>query len=167
MAVENLPETAGLAALIKKTAFPLKGLKTDYDPLMELIGDARIVLIGEASHGTHEFYQQRALITQRLIAEKGFSAVAVEADWPDAYKVNCWVKGSGNPDDSIEPLSGFQRFPHWMWRNNDVVDFIGWLRRYNAALPEKTPRVGFYGLDLYSLFTSLEAVIQYLDKVDP
>jgi erythromycin esterase-like protein len=134
---------------------------------MDLIGDARFVLIGEASHGTHEFYQQRAEITKRLIQEKGFTAVAVEADWPDAYRVNRYVRGIGDDTTSADALAGFDRFPAWMWRNTEVVNFIDWLREYNNALPQNATKAGFYGLDLYSLHTSVEAVLSYLDKIDP
>jgi len=152
---------------VRKAAHPLRGATDDYDPLLDLIGDARFVLIGEASHGTHEFYRERAQITKRLIREKGFSAVAVEADWPDAYRVNRYVRGRGQDAEAIDALVGFQRFPTWMWRNADVLDFVGWLRNHNDSVRPGTPKVGFYGLDLYSLHASMAAVIAYLDKVDP
>jgi erythromycin esterase-like protein len=152
---------------IRKAAHPLKGATDDYDPLLELIGDARFVLIGEASHGTHEFYRERAQITKRLIREKGFNVVAVEADWPDSYRVNRFVRGRGNDATAIDALAGFQRFPTWMWRNADVLDFVGWLRSHNDPITSGTCKVGFYGLDLYSLHASMAAVIGYLDKVDP
>ncbi|HVN19284.1 MAG TPA: erythromycin esterase family protein [Dongiaceae bacterium] len=153
--------------LVREAAHPLTGAGADYDPLLEFIGDARLVLLGEASHGTHEFYRQRAQITKRLIEEKGFSVVAVEADWPDAYRVNRYVRGATTDSDAAEALAGFTRFPAWMWRNADVLDFIGWLRSYNDSLAEGTIRTGFYGLDLYSLRASIEAVLNYLEKVDP
>ena len=127
----------------------------DYDGLLDLIGDARIVLIGEASHGTHEFYSERARITRRLIAERGFNAVAVEADWPDAYRINRYVRGESDDPDALAALGDFQRFPRWMWRNEDVLEFVAWLREYNDALPAGAPQVGFYGLDLYSLRASI------------
>jgi erythromycin esterase-like protein len=123
--------------------------------------------IGEASHGTHEFYQERAEITKRLIQEKGFTAVAVEADWPDAYRVNRYVRGVSDDTTSADALSGFDRFPAWMWRNMVVVNFVDWLREYNNALPQKAKKAGFYGLDLYSMHASMEAVLSYLDKIDP
>lgn len=151
---------------ISESAHLLQGNPQDYDPLLDLIGDARFVLLGEASHGSHEFYQERARITQRLITEKNFTAVAVEADWPDAYRVNRYVRGLGQDADPEQALQGFRRFPTWMWRNTDVVDFIAWLRRYNDSLAHES-KAGFYGLDLYSLFTSIEEVLRYLDKVDP
>jgi erythromycin esterase-like protein len=144
----------------------LGGDPSQYDALLAGIGDARIVLLGEATHGTHEFYRERAFITRRLITEKGFSAVAVEADWPDAYRVNRYVRGASRDGDSVEALGDFGRFPTWMWRNADVLDFIGWLRSHNDTRPA-AERAGFYGLDLYSLRASMEAVLAYLDKVDP
>jgi erythromycin esterase-like protein len=144
----------------------LTGAAGDYDPLLKWIGDARFVLLGEASHGTHEFYKERAQITKRLIKEKGFTAVAVEADWPDAYRVNRYVRGLGDDAEAIDALADFKRFPAWMWRNADVLDFVGWLRAYNEAL-SLNARVGFYGLDLYSLHASIEAVLKYLGQVDP
>jgi erythromycin esterase-like protein len=125
------------------------------------------VLLGEASHGTHEFYRERAQITKRLIREKGFTAVAVEADWPDAYRVNRYVRGRGDDVEAIDALGGFRRFPAWMWRNADVLDFVGWLRAHNDETGTGRPGAGFYGLDLYSLHASMEAVLAYLDKVDP
>jgi erythromycin esterase-like protein len=137
-----------------------------FDPLLESIGDARLVLIGEASHGTHEFYQIRAELTKALIARKGFNVVAVEADWPDAYRVNRWVRHASTDADAEAALSDFTRFPRWMWRNRDVVDFLSWLHAYNASKTAPS-RTGFYGLDLYSLHTSIEAVLTYLRKVDP
>ena len=152
---------------IKTDAHPLVGDHNDYDALMLIIGDARLVLLGEASHGTHEFYRERARITERLIKEKNFTAVAVEADWPSAYRVNRYVRGMSNDVSATEALADFKRFPTWMWRNADVLDFIGWLREHNDALESPGKHVGFYGLDLYSLNSSTRAVLDYLDKVDP
>ena len=146
---------------------PLHGTAADFDALLARVGDARIVLLGEASHGTHEFYRIRGEITKRLIREKGFAAVAVEADWPDAWRVNRYVRGRGADPDAIEALGGFLRFPTWMWRNADVLDFVGWLRSHNDECPDDASRVGFYGLDLYSLHASMQAVLEYLEKVDP
>jgi erythromycin esterase-like protein len=152
---------------IRAAMHPLTGASGDYDALLDLAGDASIVCIGEASHGTHEFYSERAKITKRLIDEKGFHAVAVEADWPDAYRVNRYVRAMSDDADAIEALAGFKaRFPTWMWRNADVLDFVGWLRSFNEAVAEEH-KVGFYGVDLYSLFSSIDAVIRYLDQVDP
>jgi erythromycin esterase-like protein/predicted phosphoribosyltransferase len=152
--------------VVRRCAQPLTGDAGDYDALLQGIGDARMVLIGEATHGTHEFYRHRALITGRLIREKGFRAVAVEADWPDAYRVNRYVRGTGRDQEAIDALADFRRFPAWMWRNADVLDFVGWLRGFNDHRPE-ADRAGFYGLDLYSLHASAEAVLSYLHKVDP
>lgn len=156
-----------LTDAVREAAHPLTGAASDYEPLMELIGDARFVLLGEATHGTHEFYRERAEITKRLIQEKGFTAVAVEADWPDAYRVNRYVRGVSDDATSADALGGFQRFPTWMWRNTDVVNFIDWLREYNNALSQNATKTGFYGLDLYSLYNSIEEVLGYLDKIDP
>jgi erythromycin esterase-like protein len=156
-----------LTDAVRESAHPLTGSPQDYDPLMDLIGDARFVLIGEASHGTHEFYRERAEITKRLIQEKGFTAVAVEADWPDAYRVNRYVRGVSDDTTSADALSGFDGFPAWMWRNTVVVNFVDWLREYNNALPQNAKKAGFYGLDLYSMHASMEAVLSYLDKIDP
>nr|WP_313776612.1 erythromycin esterase family protein [Mycobacterium sp.] len=136
--------------------------------LDELIGDARIVLIGESSHGTHEFYEARAEITKWLIEQKGFNAVAAEADWPDAYRVNRYVRSLGGDSSAEEALRGFERFPAWMWRNVVVRDFAQWLRRHNQRCATDGARqTGFYGLDLYSLHRSMHEVIAYLDTVDP
>ncbi|WP_460357705.1 erythromycin esterase family protein [Mycobacterium sp. ZZG] len=134
--------------------------------LDEFIGDARVVLIGESSHGTHEFYQARAQITKWLIDHKGFLGVAAEADWPDAYRVNRFVRGIGEDEAAEEALRGFQRFPAWMWRNTVVRDFADWLRDRNGRV-EAQRQAGFYGLDLYSLHRSMQDVITYLEKVDP
>lgn len=154
-----------LLDVIRNSAAMLGSGDRDYDPLLQMVGDRPFVLLGEASHGTHEFYAMRADITRRLIVEHGFDAVAVEADWPDAYRLNRYVRGQcdGGLDDAF---GDFQRFPTWMWRNSDVRTFIGWLHAHNAARPALA-RAGFYGLDLYSLYRSAEAVIQYLEGVDP
>jgi erythromycin esterase-like protein len=144
---------------------PLRGSPRDYDALLEAIGDRRVVLIGEASHGTHEFYRERAVVTRRLIVEKGFRAVAAEADWPDAYRVNRYVHGQGRDRAADAALSGFRRFPAWMWRNDVVHDFVTWLRAHNQSHADAA--AGFYGLDLYSLFTSIGEVLRYLDREDP
>ena len=152
---------------VNRAARPVTGVAEDYDSLLDLIGDRRLVLIGEASHGTHEFYRERARITRRLIDERGFTVVAVEGDWPDAYRVNRYVMGMSSDDDADAALQGFRRFPAWMWRNRDVLSFVQWLRARNDAQVHPSSKVRFYGLDLYSLRTSIEAVIEYLDRVDP
>jgi erythromycin esterase-like protein len=146
---------------------PLKGAPQDYDPLMDLIGDAQFVLLGEATHGTHEFYKARAEITKRLIMERGFTAVCIEGDWPDAYRVNRFVRDAGDDTEAVEALEGFKRFPTWMWRNTEVLDFVNWLRDYNGRVPADSRKTGFYGLDLYSLYASIDAVILYLERIDP
>jgi erythromycin esterase-like protein/predicted phosphoribosyltransferase len=152
---------------IREHARPLTGAADDYDGLLQMIGNTSIVLLGEASHGTHEFYRERAQITKRLIVEKGFNAVAVEADWPDAYQVNRFVRGESAGLESVDALAGFERFPSWMWRNADVLDFIGWLKDHNEHVYSLDRQVGFYGLDLYSLHKSMNEVIAYLELKDP
>jgi len=158
-----------LTSRVRNVLHRVTGSDSDYDALLDRIGNSSLVLIGEASHGTHEFYAERAKITQRLIQEKGFNVVAVEADWPDAYRVNRYVRGLHDADAGpAEALAGFKvRFPTWMWRNLVVLEFVTWLREYNDTIQENERKCGFYGLDLYSLFSSIEAVIRYLDKVDP
>lgn len=155
-----------LADDLRPRLIELAGAAQQYDPLLQLIGNARFVLIGEASHGTEEFYRERMRITQRLITEQGFTAVAVEADWPDAWRVNRYVHALSDDRDASQALSGFERFPSWMWRNTEVCEFVEWLREFNAARPRQR-QVGFYGLDLYSLFGSIQAVLRYLDEHDP
>jgi erythromycin esterase-like protein len=164
--MQDATQITGLEAL-RESAHPLSGAATDYDPLIERSGAARLVLLGEASHGTHEFYRERAEITRRLIEEQGFTAVAVEADWPDAYRVNRYVRGLSDDVFAIDALADFRRFPTWMWRNTVVVEFVEWLRAYNDALGPGAAKIGFYGLDLYSLHASMEAVLRYLEMVDP
>lgn len=162
-----MSERDDLIKTIREKAVLLNDAADAADEILSLVGDARFVLIGEASHGTHEFYCCRAAITRRLIQEKGFSAVAVEADFPDADRVNRFVRDSGGADASAEEaLGNFQKFPLWMWRNADVLEFVEWLRARNA---NQTPneRAGFYGIDLYSLHASMEAVLDFLEKVDP
>ena len=145
-------------------SYPLKSAK-DLDPLMNRIGDARLVLLGEASHGTHEFYTWRSAISRRLIEEKGFDFIAVEGDWPDCYQVNRFVKGFDHKDKSPkEVLKTFNRWPTWMWANWEIVALMDWLRSHNQQVQKKA---GFYGLDIYSLWESLEALVTYLEKTDP
>jgi erythromycin esterase-like protein/predicted phosphoribosyltransferase len=155
-------------AAIRAEAVPVaEGAPAD-DVLFDLVGDAHFVLIGEASHGTGEFYTARAQMTLRLIEERGFCAVAAEADWPDAYRVNRYVRGRGEDATAEEALRGFARFPTWMWRNAAVLDFVGWLRGHNdRSGGDERAKAGFYGLDLYSLYRSIHEVISYLDGVDP
>lgn len=158
--------TSELTDLIDRVCVPLHGDPHDYDDLLDAVGDRSFVLLGEATHGTREFYRERAAITRRLIEECGFTAVAIEGDWPDAYRVNRYVNGSSQDISAADALGDFRRFPSWMWRNREVVEFVEWLKVHNATIePEKGVR--FYGLDLYSMNASIEAVITYLDKVDP
>ncbi len=152
---------------IRRAAAPLTGSLRDHDRLLQEVGDARLVLLGDGTHGTEAFYRERALITRRLIAERGFTGVAVEADWPDAYRANRFVRGLSSDQTGEEALRGFLRFPTWMWRNRPVVEFLEWLRAYNDTHHEPWSAVGFYGLDLYSLQTSIGEVIDYLEARDP
>lgn len=153
-------------ASVRAEALPAPGGVPPDDALFDIVGDARFVLIGEASHGTHDFYAARARMTRRLIEEKGFAAVAVEADWPDAYRVNRYVRCRSTDDTAEEALCGFRRFPAWMWRNAVVLDFAGWLREHNGHVAERA-RAGFYGLDLYGLYRSMDEVVAYLERIDP
>lgn len=156
----------GLSGRLRDLALPLN-TADDLDPLLERIGDSRYVLLGEASHGTSDFYTWRARITQRLVREKGFSFIAVEGDWPDCYRVNRYVKGyKGSGTDAFSVLHEFARWPTWMWANWEVVALTEWLQQHNAELAEDR-RVGFYGLDVYSLWESLAEVMGYLEEHDP
>lgn len=139
----------------------------DLDALLQQIGTSRIVLMGESTHGTHEFYRLRAELTQRLIADKGFDAVVVEADWPAALRASRYAQGADSDSSAESALRGFERFPRWMWRNSEVLDFIEWLREHNTRVNEPAAQVGFYGLDLYSLRESMDAVLAYLAQADP
>jgi erythromycin esterase-like protein len=139
---------------------PLDAAGSAYERLLDLVGDARFVLLGEATHGTHEFYRERTVLTERLILEKGFDAIAVEADWPDASRVRRFIQRRGPDETPEDALHAFQRFPKWMWRNRDVAELIAWLRM-------RAPHVGFYGLDMYGLHASVAVVLGWLDEVDP
>ncbi len=155
-----------VAELIREAAEPLSEIvEAPLSAIVDRIGDCRLVLIGEATHGTSEFYRIRAEITKEVIRQGQFQFVAVEADWPDAARVDQYVR-------RLAPVDGhhweaFARFPTWMWRNQEVLDFVEWLREYNMAIDDPRRRIGFYGLDLYSVFTSIRAVLNYLDRVDP
>lgn len=139
----------------------------DLDALISEIGDARVVMLGEASHGTHEYYTWRSRISRRLIKEKGFNFISVEGDWPPCYKVNRFIKNySDAGDDVVEVLKSFSRWPTWMWANWEVAALTSWLRKYNKELSLQN-RVGFYGLDVYSLWESMDEIIKYLEKEDP
>jgi erythromycin esterase len=150
---------------IKQWAYPLES-KADLQPLFDRIGDARIVMLGEASHGTHDYYTWRSHITKRLIEEKGFNFIAVEGDWPDCYRLNRFVKGyDANAKGSLQVLHAFNRWPTWMWANWEIVALADWLQKHNAGLPANK-KAGFYGLDVYSLWESMESIMQYLKKTD-
>lgn len=152
--------------VIRRSARWFEAAADGFGPLLDSIGDASLVLIGEASHGTHEFYRTRAELTKALVTQRGFNVIAVEADWPDAYRVNRWVRHASAEPGAEAALGDFTRFPRWMWRNRDVVEFLQWLHAHNAS-KAATARTGFYGLDLYSLHASIDAVLTYLRKVDP
>lgn len=152
-------DVAGLAAPLTDAG--------DFDVLLDRIGGARVVMLGEASHGTHEFYLWRAMLTQRLITDLGFTFVAVEGDWPDCDRVDRSVRARDEaPEDPRAALGAFERWPTWMWANEEVVDFCRWLRRYNVDR-EPSARVGFHGLDVYSLWESLRAILVHLREHDP
>jgi erythromycin esterase len=162
----GMTDESGLAADLRRAALPLAKPR-DLDPLMDAIGDAHFVLLGEASHGTSEFYTWRTEISKRLIEERGFSFIAVEGDWPDCYRVNRYVKAMPDSgDDAEQVLHAFERWPTWMWANREIIALTEWLRERNDRLaPEQ--RTGFYGLDVYSLWDSMRAVTEYLERVDP
>ncbi|HZF42105.1 MAG TPA: erythromycin esterase family protein [Sphingomonadaceae bacterium] len=153
------------ATAIAQAARPIAGAPSDYDPLLAAIGDARFVLLGEATHGTHEFYRERARISTRLVRDRGFRAVVIEGDWPDTGRVNRYVRGLGTDRSAEAALGDFADFPRWMWRNAEFRDFVETLRTHNAALPP-AQRVGVYGMDVYNLFGAAEAVVAYLEGVD-
>ncbi len=159
---ENAVQT--LAEEVREFAHPLK-TREDLDPLLKRIGDAQFVLLGEASHGTSEYYQWRARLSSRLISEKGFRFVAVEGDWPDCYRVNRYVKGYPEAGKNArDVLHAFKRWPTWMWVNWEIVAFAEWLHKFNKG---RSNQAGFYGLDVYSLWESMESILQYLEKKDP
>ncbi len=154
-----------LVEAVKKYAVPFQQ-NDDLSSLIEAIGDARIVLLGEASHGTSEFYTTRAELSKRLIEEKGFTLIAVEGDWPASQSINKFIKGFDHDNkDTKEVLKGFNRWPTWMWANEETENFISWLKLRNESIPDK--KVGFYGIDIYSLWESLDEVISFLKKTDP
>jgi erythromycin esterase-like protein len=158
--------TDTLGAYLRRSARPLRA-PGDLDQLVSRIGEARFVLLGEASHGTSEFYTWRAELSKRLIVERGFSFIAVEGDWPDCYRVNRFIKGmrdSGRDAESV--LHAFERWPTWMWANREVVSLVEWLRRHNDRVSDAR-KVGFYGLDVYSLWDSMRVVMEYLTRIDP
>lgn len=151
-------------AIVRAGCEPFESVESaDLGPLLERVGDARLVLIGEASHGTSEFYRMRNRITRELIRKRGFRIIAIEADWPDAARIDHYVRHFGHPPSD---WTAFSRFPAWMWRNREVRDFVDWLRDHNGTVAPPQ-RVAFHGLDLYSLYSSIRTVLEYLDDVDP
>lgn len=155
-----------LEEAIKKYALSYESTD-DLTPLLQAIGDAKIVLLGEASHGTSEFYTVRAELSKRLIEEKGFSLIAVEGDWPSTQHVNRFIKGYNNEQmDVLDVLKAFERWPTWMWANKEIAEFVTWLKLHNSQI-EVNKKVGFYGIDVYSLWESLDEVITYLSKTNP
>jgi erythromycin esterase-like protein len=159
-------DDTALHGALRAALRPLPGAAAADPGLLQLLAPARLALLGEASHGTHEFYAERAELTKRLVAECGYTAVVAEADWPDALRVNRYVRGRSDDADAGAALSGFERFPTWLWRNTVVRDFVEWLREYNRGQPASR-QAGFYGMDLYSLHASIRAVLDYLDREDP
>ena len=159
-------EVAPAAAGSFGAGTPLTGATTDYDPLISAVGDTPFVLLGESTHGTSEFYGERARITERLVRERGFLAVAIEGDWPETDRVNRYVRGLGDDRSAAEALSDFKRFPRWMWRNTEFAAFAERLRAYNLTQPPER-RVGVYGMDVYNLFEAADAVVAWLSRVDP
>jgi erythromycin esterase-like protein len=164
--MSNRSGNEDIIAALRQDARPLEH-SDDLNAVLEAIGDASIVLLGEATHGTREFYRLRAEISKRLIVEKGFDAIAVEADWPDALRVSRYVQHGGDDMTADGALSGFKRFPQWMWRNQEIVELVNWLRVHNGHVASAVRKVGFYGLDLYSMAQSMHAVIAYLEQTDP
>jgi erythromycin esterase len=163
--IEALDE-ATVVNHIRGHSHPLAGAN-DIEPLMNRIGNARIVMLGEASHGTHEYYTWRTIISKRLITEKSFNCIAVEGDWPDCYRLNRFIKGYGQPHSTaFDLLHSFNRWPTWMWANWEIIGLIEWLKNYNEGRREEE-KAGFHGLDVYSLWESMESIIQYLEKTDP
>lgn len=162
------PDATAATPLVEELRSVVRPLATDadLDPLLQRIGDARVVMLGEASHGTSEFYTWRDRLSRRLIEEKGFNIIAVEGDWPDCYRVNRFVRGWTHHASAREVLHAFDRWPTWMWANEEVAELVDWLHAHNANVPAER-RVGFYGLDVYSLFDSMRVVIDYLERTDP
>ena len=155
--------TPAVRESLAQAALPIADAPADYEPLLAAIGDARFVALGEATHGTHEFYRERARISERLIRERGFGAVVIEGDWPDTERVNRYVRGLGADRSAAEALGGYTRFPRWMWRNAEFGEFVESLRAHNRPLPPER-RVGVYGIDIYNLFGAADAVIAYLEQ---
>jgi len=159
------PATLSAACDLCSAATPLAGVPADYDDLLASIGEARIVALGESTHGTHEFYRERARITERLIREKHFRALIIEADWPNTDRVNRYVRGVGQDRSAEQALGAYRDFPRWMWRNEEFRDLVESLRAHNLTLPQED-RVGIYGMDVYNFFGAMEAVRRYAEEQD-
>jgi erythromycin esterase-like protein len=157
---------AAVGADWAKAAVPLSGDPTDHDSIIDAARGARFVLLGESTHGTHEYYRERARISDRLFRELGFGAVAIEGDWSATYRVNQYVRGLGTDKNAEQALSGYKNFPQWMWRNTDFRDFVDRLRTWNLGQPQER-RVGVYGMDVYDIFEAADAVISYLARANP
>lgn len=155
-----------LSEAIRSAATPFDLPTADYSELLHSAAEKEFVLLGEASHGTYEFYAARVEISKRLILDHGLTAIAIEGDWPAAERVNRYIRWQGVDNNANEALSDFKRFPLWMWRNTVILDFVIWLRKHNENLPHEQ-QVGFYGLDMYSMYESIAAVLEYLDQIDP
>jgi erythromycin esterase-like protein len=162
----KMAREAGIVSAVRESATFLGGTRHDHDALLEMARDARLVLLGEPTHGSHEVYRERARISQRLVEELGFDGVVWEADWPDAERAGRYVREGAGAESAEQALDGFARFPTWMWRNGAVLEFVRWLRARNSQAPAKK-RAAIYGMDLYSLYASIRAVIDYLDRTDP
>lgn len=153
--------------VLRERAHAITGDTDDYDALMAAIGGAHLVLLGEATHGTHEFYRERSRLTQRLITEKGLTSLGLEADWSDALRIDRYVRGISTDRSAEEALGGFDRFPRWMWRNREFADLVEWIRQHNAAVVDEKRKVRIFGLDLYGADESLAEVTRHLREVDP
>jgi erythromycin esterase-like protein len=163
---EAVLDEAEVISSISQWAYPVNEMD-DLAPLFKRVGEARIVMLGEASHGTNEYYTWRSYITKRLIEEKGFNLIAVEGDWPDCYRLNRYIKNyPGAGKNAFEVLKEFNRWPTWMWANWEMVALAEWLYSFNKTLPANK-KTGFYGLDVYSLWESMQSIMQYLKRTDP
>jgi erythromycin esterase-like protein len=160
------PAPGAAAQAIRAAARPIAGTDADYPDLMAAARDAHRILLGESTHGTHEYYRERARLSERLVREHGIVAIAIEGDWSPTYRVNLYVRGLGTDRTAAEALSGYERFPEWMWPNTDFRDFVERLRAWNMARPAQS-RVGVYGMDVYDMFEAADAVIAWLREVDP
>jgi erythromycin esterase-like protein len=162
----SAPPPAGMSAALSAAAVPIKFAAGDYEDIIAAIGDARFVLLGESTHGTHEYYRERSRISERLIRERGFNAILIEGDWSPTWRVNQYVRGLGTDRSAEQALGGYMRFPRWMWGNTDFRDLVERVRTYNLTQPAER-RVGIYGMDVYDIFDAADAVVAYLRRADP